>query len=189
MRKLLCKLAMPMGALGVVSSPAAAAGLPQLDPTTYAPQVVWLVITFAVLYFLMAKVALPRITNVLEERQTRIEGNLEKAGALRAQAQTTAEAYEKSLVAARQAAQAVLTEARDRIAADSAAKQAELGERLAGEITAAEARIVEAKQAALDDIRKLAGEVAESVSQKLTGETPDTKTVGKVIDAVLKERR
>ncbi len=74
-------------------------------------------------------------------------------------------------------------------AADSAAKQAELGERLAGEITAAEARIVEAKQAALDDIRKLAGEVAESVSQKLTGETPDTKTVGKVIDAVLKERR
>lgn len=188
MRNLLCRLAMPTVALGAVSSPAAAAGLPQLDPTTYAPQVVWLVITFAVLYFLMTKVALPRITNVLEERQNRIEGNLEKAEALRAQAQATAEAYEQSLAAARQAAQAVLAEARDRISADAAARQAELGERLTAEIAAAEARIVEAKQEAMADIRKLAGEVAVSASQKLTGQSFDAKAVNKVIDAVLKER-
>lgn len=188
MRKLLCRLAVPTAVLGAVSSPAAAAGLPQLDPTNFAPQVVWLVITFAALYFLMAKVALPRVTHVLEERQNRIEGNLEKAEVLRSQAHTAAEAYEESLTAARHAAQAVLSEARDRIAADAAARQAELGERLTAEIAAAEARITDAKQSALADIRAVAGEVAESVTQRLTGQAPDAKTVGKVIDAVLKER-
>lgn len=188
MRKLLCRLAVLATVLSAASGPAAAEGLPQLDPSTFAPQVVWLIISFAVLYFLMTKVALPRVTGVLEERQNRIDGTLEKAEAMRNQAQTAADAYEASLAAARQAAQAILAEARDRIAADAAARQSELGERLTGEIAAAETRILQAKHEAMADLRKLAADVAEEASRKLTGQAPDAKAVGKVIDAVLKER-
>ncbi len=172
----------------VGAAPAMAQGLPQLDPSNFAPQIVWLVIAFAVLYFLMAKVALPRVTRVLEERQTRIESNLERAEAIRAEAQKTAEAYDASLAAARQAAQAVLAEARDRIAADAAAQHAELGERLNGEISAAEARIDEAKRDAMAKLQDLAVDIAGTVAERLAGEAPDSKTVGTVVKNVLKER-
>ena len=57
--------------------------LPQLDVQTYASQIFWLVVSFIVLYFLVAKVAMPRISEVLEERQERIEDDLDKAETLK----------------------------------------------------------------------------------------------------------
>ena len=53
--------------------------MPQLDVSTFLPQVVWLVITFTALFLLMWRVAVPRIADVLEARQRRIEDNLDKA--------------------------------------------------------------------------------------------------------------
>lgn len=176
------------GLLTAAASPALAAGLPQLDPSNFAPQIVWLVISFVILYVLMTKVALPRVTRVLEERQTRIEGNIERAEALRTEAQETAEAYDAAIAAARQAAQAVLSEARDRIAADAAARHAELGERLTGEIAAAEARIGQAKRDALAQMQALAVEIAETAAQRLTGDAPDGKAVTTAVKTVMKER-
>ena len=75
--------------------------MPQLDISVFAPQIVWLTITFLAMYFLMAKVALPRIAQVLDERQTRIDDNLEKAAALKKEAEDAATAYESSLAQAR----------------------------------------------------------------------------------------
>ena len=60
--------------------------LPQLDVQTYASQIFWLVVSFIVLYFLVAKVAMPRISEVLEERQERIEDDLDKAETLKKEA-------------------------------------------------------------------------------------------------------
>lgn len=190
MRKHLSRRAVLSGVvMAAAATPAmAAAGLPQLDPTNFAPQVVWLAISFVALYILMAKVALPRVTHVLEERQNRIEGTLERAEALKAEAQTTAKAYDAAIVAARQAGQDVLAQARDRIAADTAARHAELAERLTGEVTAAEARIAEAKRDAMAKLQELAVGIAEAAAQRLTGEAPNTKAVGTVVKTVLKER-
>ena len=57
--------------------------LPQLDIATYASQIFWLTVTFVVLYFLVAKIAMPRIAEVLEGRQERIEDDLDKAETLK----------------------------------------------------------------------------------------------------------
>ena len=102
------------------AGPVFAAGLPQLDTSQYAPQVIWLVISFALLYVLMARVALPRIGQVLEERQDRVNDNLEKAGALKAEAESVAEAYEGALADARAEAQAIVHQAAERMAWASA---------------------------------------------------------------------
>ena len=68
--------------------------MPQLDITTFSPQIIWLFITFIILYVLMAKVALPRIGNILEQRQARIDDNLNAAQNLRNEATADAEAYD-----------------------------------------------------------------------------------------------
>ena len=60
--------------------------MPQFDPTMFATQLVWLAITFSILFLLMKKVALPRISQVLNERKYKNEENLEKAEQLKNEA-------------------------------------------------------------------------------------------------------
>ena len=186
---------MLIGALGVVAGIAAgsvgtahAAGLPQLDPTNFSPQIVWLVITFVVLYVLMARVALPSVSKVLEERKRQIGGTLERAEALRADAEAAAEAYETALADARLAAQGILKDVHDRIATEAAARNADLGARLAAEIGEAEVRIAEAKGAAMKEIAALATEVTGAAVERLTGAAPTKKAVDSAVKATLKER-
>jgi len=110
----------------IATSPAAAAGLPQLNVSTFSSQVVWLVITFVVLYVLMSKIALPRIGEVLEERQNKIDDNLAKAEELKAQAEAALGAYETSLSDARGQAQAAIRDVKDKAYAEAAVRQSEL---------------------------------------------------------------
>jgi len=182
-------LAFVSGATALPAGPALAQeGLPQLDTSTYASQVIWLAITFAVLYVIMAKVALPRIGHVLEERRHKIDQNLKKAESLKGDAEVAAEAYEGALADARARAGNVLGDVRERAAREAAEGQAELGARLHADIQEAEARIAEATDKAVAGIRDLAAEVAHSAAEKLAGETVDAGTVRSAVDAALKER-
>ena len=181
-------LAFVPGATALAAGPASAAGLPQLDASTYAPQVIWLAITFAVLYVLMAKVALPRIGHVLEERRYKIDQNLKMAESLKGEAEAAAEAYEGALADARARAGTVLSDVREGAARDAAERQAELGARLHADIQEAEAGIAEARDKAVAGIRDVAAEVAHSAAEKLAGETVDAGAVRSAVDAALKER-
>ncbi len=181
-------LALVTGAMALAAGPALAAGLPQLDPSTYAPQVIWLAITFVTLYVLMAKVALPRIGHVLEERRHKIDQNLKKAESLKTDAEAVAAAYEAAMADARARAEDVLSEARERAAGEAAERQAEVGDRLHADIRAAEARIAEARDKAVAGIRDLAADVAGSAAERLAGETVDAGAVRSAVDAALKER-
>ncbi|MEE8392726.1 MAG: F0F1 ATP synthase subunit B' [Rhodospirillales bacterium] len=171
------------------TSPAWAAGLPQLDPSTFAPQIIWLVITFAVLYFLMARVALPRISHVLDERQHKIDGNLKKADSLKTEAEAAAEAYQESMNGARAQAHEIFRKARDEMAQESANRQEELGQRLGGEIRSAEENIGKAKDKALAAVREMTMDVTLSAVDKLAGLKLSKKEAASAVDAAIKERR
>lgn len=172
----------------IASSPAAAAGLPQLDVSTFSSQIVWLVITFVILYVLMSKTALPRIGEVLEERQNKIDGNLAKAEGLKAQAEAASDAYDTSLSDARGQAQAAIRDVKDKAATEAASRQAELNEKLQAQIATSEAAIAKARDEALSGIKDVATDVATSVFDKLIGEAPNAKSVDGAIAAALKGR-
>jgi F-type H+-transporting ATPase subunit b len=144
-------------------------GLPQLDPTTFAPQLVWLAITFAVLYFLMTKVALPKVGQVLEERQERITADLEKAQAARDEATGVTTAYEKALAEARQEAQALIAAAAADISKVQSERQSQYAADLATKTKAAEERILAAKEQALANVRAVAVEIVQQTAEKLAG--------------------
>lgn len=159
--------------------------MPQLDLSTYAPQLIWLAITFIVLYLLMAKLGLPRIARVLGARRERVEGDLEKAQQMKAEAEAVIAAYERALTEARQQAQQTLKETSERLNAEAAERQRQLAEKLTAETHAAERRIAEAKAAALGNIREVAVDVARAAAQRLTGAELDA---GHAVDAVMRER-
>ena len=175
--------------VGFSVSQAQAAGLPQLDIATYPPQLIWLVITFAALLTLMSRVSLPRISQVLEERQHKIEDNLKKAESYREDAAIAAKSYAKAQEEARTNAYAIIIETHKRIAMDIAEKQEELSEKLEKEINVAEARIQAAKEVAMAAIDKVATDVALNTTEKILGETLNKKDVSKVISEVLEDRQ
>jgi F-type H+-transporting ATPase subunit b len=180
--------AIAAGLLGVsASAPALGAGLPQLDPTKFPSQIIWLVISFAILYLLMARMVLPRIGAVLEERRYKIEDNLQKAEALKTEAADAAEAYEKSLAEARVSAGEVIRGTREESTAKAAKLQAEEHARLAAEIEVAEGRISQAKEKAAAGIREVSLEVAIAAAEKLAGEKLDVGTIGAAVDAAIEE--
>ena len=83
--------------------------MPQLDISTFPPQLFWLAVTFIVLYLLMSRLGLPRVTAIIEARRKRLDDDLSRAAEVRAEAEATVAAYQRTLAEAR----AVLAVARD----------------------------------------------------------------------------
>jgi len=159
--------------------------MPQLDVSTYATQVFWLAITFTTLFIIMWKVAIPKIINVLEARQDKIDSQLNRAETLKKEAEAAMAAYEASLTEARTKAAATVTEAAAKIAELTHDSETELAQRLNKKLSDSEKAIDKAKNDALKDMRTVAVEVAQSATEKLIGETIDSGLVNKAVDDAL----
>lgn len=162
--------------------------MPQLDVGTYAPQLVWLAISFVLLYVLMSRVALPRIAGVLEERRKRREDNLAKAEELGKEAQSVAEAYEAALADARNRAQARRSGVAEGAKARMEAEIARLDEALRAKARDAEAAIARAREAAAGEVADIAAEVAGLAARKLAGLTVDAGAAKAAAEAARKAR-
>ncbi len=163
-------------------------GLPQLNVGTYPTQLFWLAITFGLLLFLMSKVALPRVAEVLEARQEKIANDLDRAHSLKAEADGVIQAYEKALADARASAQKVLADAVATTDAETARRQAELAADLAVRAREAEARIGAAKETALSNVRTVSAEAAQAAVARLVGLDLDQARAEAAVDLALKER-
>ncbi len=162
--------------------------MPQLDVASYLPQFVWLAISFAVLYLLMAKLALPRIADVLAERAKRREDNLARAEELQGEAEAAEAAYETALGEARSAAHARLTQSGEAAKESTAAAIEALNQRLGGEIEAAEAEIAAARTEALTQVSSIAAIAARQAVEKLAGLGVDDATAAEAAQAAQKAR-
>lgn len=162
--------------------------MPQLDANFFPPQLIWLAITFVALYLLMARVALPRIGRVLEQRQKKIDDNLDKAELLKVESDKDAKTYEKSLGESRDQARALVQEVSRRASAEATKRQAVLAEKLASRIKEADAHILEAKREALVDVRASAVSVAQLAVRRLVDVEPSAQSVSSAIEAVMRER-
>ncbi|MGI8724207.1 MAG: F0F1 ATP synthase subunit B [Methyloceanibacter sp.] len=155
--------------------------MPQLNPLDWAPQLIWLVITFTLLYLLMTYVALPRIGSVIDARMARIAKDLEAAERLRRETDQAIAAYEQALAEAKQRAHAIGDEGRAKLKAEVDAERAKLEAQLSAKAAEAEARITEAKNAALKDVNVVAADVATDVVRRLIGVAPSEAEVKQAV--------
>ena len=145
---------------------------PPFDPATFPSQLLWLAISFAALYILMSKLALPKVGTTIEKRQAIIDADLASADADRQKTEAAIAAYEKALAEAKAKAQAIASESRNRIQADVAAKRAAAEAALNEKVTAAEASIAQTKSAALAHVDEIAAETAQAVVSQFVGDVP-----------------
>ena len=151
----------------LVETPVEHKVFPPFDSSTFASQILWFAITFALLYYLMAKVALPRIAGILEDRRDRIASDLDLADSLKQDSEEALAGYEKALGEARIRASALADGARDGAKQAAAAKRAVINSSLGDKFDAAERRIGEIKSKALADVGEIAAETTEALVKSL----------------------
>ena len=163
--------------------------MPQLEASTFISQLFWLAVTFVILYWVMWKIVIPRIADVLQDRQERIDDDLEKAETLRNEAAGVLNAYEKTVADGRAQAQAILREAAHQNDKAAAERQTALGAQLAQQTAEAEKRINAAREEALANIRTVAAETAQAAAMRLSGASITRDEAEEAVASVLAEGR
>lgn len=163
--------------------------MPQLDPSLFATQLFWLFVSFLVLFLIAWKAALPRIADVLNARQNRIDGDLERAQALKSEAEDVLAAYERALADASAEAQEIHRQLAQSLAAERTKRQEELSRRLSAQAHEAESRIAGEKRRAGENIRDAVLDVVQSAAARLIGGEVGEGDADRAIRAAMQERR
>jgi F-type H+-transporting ATPase subunit b len=161
-------------------------GFPPFESSTFASQLVSLVIAFVALYIIVSRIALPRVGAVIDARQNKIEGDLSEAQKLKDQSEAAIKAYEADLATARSKAQAIGAETREKLNAASEAERKSLEDKLAARLTEAEKTIAATRATAMGNVRGIAADAAGAIVQRLTGSAPDSNAVARAVEASLK---
>jgi F-type H+-transporting ATPase subunit b len=158
---------------------------PPFDTQTFAAQLLWLAVTFVVLYALMSRLALPRIAGILEARRRRIVDDLALAQKLREDSERTSASYEKALADARGRAQTIAAEMRRRLTGESEARRHALEAKLTAQLVEAERAIAATKARAMTNVRAIAVEAAAAIIEHLTGTAPSASSVDAAVNEAL----
>jgi F-type H+-transporting ATPase subunit b len=142
---------------------------PQLEVGDYVPQLIWLAISFALLYFLMSRLALPRIARVLGERKARIDGDLDKARRAQQQSETALQRYEAEIAAAKAKGQGTIRAAREKLESELSGKRAVLDRQLAEKAADTEKRVHGLLERASNEMEAMTAGVVNDIVKELAG--------------------
>jgi F-type H+-transporting ATPase subunit b len=159
--------------------------MPQLNIGDFAPQLVWLAISFVLLYFLMSRLALPEIGKVLDDRKGRIATDLAEAAKLRDATEAALASYEQALAAARGRAQGIARAAREEMNGEIEKQRAQIDAQINSRMGDAEQRITTLKEAAVGHISEIATETAEALVARFTGKPSSRAELMSTVNEVL----
>ena len=159
--------------------------MPQLDVSTFGNQIFWLVVALVAIYFVISRIAIPRIAAILAERQGTITNAIASAEDLKAKAAEAEEAYHKALADARAEAQNIAAETRAEIQADLDKAIAKADAEIAAKTAESEKAIADIRAGALDSVKEVANETAEAIVAAMGG-SADSKAVADAVSSQMK---
>ncbi|MEL6913811.1 MAG: F0F1 ATP synthase subunit B' [Pseudomonadota bacterium] len=164
---------------------ASAPGMPQLDFSTFPNQILWLVVTLVVIYFILARVALPRIGGVLAERAGQITNDIAAAEELKSRATAAEEAYNKALADARAEAQKIAAKTKADIQAQLDKELEKADAEIAARTAESEKAIAAIRDSAVESVAEVARDTAGEIVSALGGKA-EGKAVSAAVDARMK---
>ncbi len=142
---------------------------PPLDPSTFSSQLIWLAITLGGLYFVLSRIALPRIGEVIEERSDRIQRDLDEAERLKNETEEAIASYEQALAEAKGKANAIAQTTRDELNGEVEAERTRIEAQLASAAADADKRINASKAQAMSSVKDVAQDTAQAIVSRLLG--------------------
>jgi F-type H+-transporting ATPase subunit b len=167
-------------------APAGHGGFPPFQSQHFPSQLFWLALTFILLYVLMSRIALPRVSSIFAERSKRIADDLAAAQMLKEQSDAAHAGYEKALAEARSRAQAIASSTHEQQAAEAEATNKRLEGQLAEKLAAAEHSIASTRQAAMANVGAIATDTATAIVERLIGKAPAADEVKSALAEVMK---
>jgi F-type H+-transporting ATPase subunit b len=167
-------------------TPAEAHAFPPFQAQHFPSQLIWLTLTFVLLYALMSRIALPRIASIFAERSKRIGDDLAAAQRFKEQSEAANAVYQKSLADARSRAQGIANENREKQAAAADVTNKGLEAQLHEKLAAAEQSIAATRTAAMGNVGSIAVETATAIVERLIGTAPAERDVAAAVAEVSK---
>lgn len=164
---------------------ASAPGMPQLDITTFGNQIFWLLLALVAIYFVLSRVALPRIAAILAERQGTITNDIAAAEDLKSKAEAAEAAYDKALADARAEAQRISAETKAAIQADLDVAIAKADAEIAAKSAESEKAIAEIRDGAMEAVKEVAKDAAKEIVTVMGGKA-DARSITAAVTARMK---
>ena len=157
-------------------------GMPQLNPEFWISQIFWLIITFGILFIVLTKVILPKISDNLETRKSQILENIETADKQKEESQKKIDEYEKIILDSKLKAKSYFNEARELILDDINKKRAALEKDLDEEIYEVEKELSDLKNKSGEKINKIAAETSAELIKELIGEEVNSSSIAAIVE-------
>ena len=161
-------------------------GMPQLNPEFWISQIFWLVLTFGILYFVLSKIILPKISGNLELRKSQIQENIEAAEKQRETSETKLKEYDEIILKSKSEAKNIFKDAREKVLKDINSKKETLDKQIDDEIKKVEKEIEVLKKNAPEKINKIAIETSSELVKKLIGADINNSSISAIVDDLSK---
>jgi len=162
-------------------------GMPQLNPEFWISQIFWLVITFGILYVILSKLILPKISANLESRKSQISDNIEAADKQREESEKKLNEYDLIITKSKTEAKNIFNQAREKALKDINVKRDILDKQIEDEIKRVEDEINLLRKDAPVKINKIAIETSGELVQKLIGAEINNSSISAIVDDLSKK--
>ena len=163
-------------------------GMPQLNPEFWISQIFWLTITFGILYVVLSKLILPKISANLEIRKSKILDNIEAAEKQRKESELKIAEYEKIVQNSKDQAKNYFKQAREKLLKNINLKKNTLDKELNEEIQKTETEIQELRDRAPEKINKIAVETSADLLQQLIGAGVNSSSISAIVDDLSRKK-
>ncbi len=157
-------------------------GMPQLNPEFWVSQIAWLILTFGILYIVLSKLILPKISDNLESRKSQILENIETAETQREESEKKLKEFEKIILESKLEAKNYFNEARQKILDDINKKRSALEKDIDEEINAAEEEVNNLKINSSEKIKNIAVETSSELIKQLIGEEANSSSISAIVE-------
>ena len=164
-------------------------GMPQLNPEFWVSQIFWLTLTFGILYVVLSRIILPKISSNLELRKSQIQENIEAAEKQREDSETKLKEYENIISRSKLNAKNILKETRDKTLKDINLKRENLEKQIDLEISKAENEIDALKKTSPEKINQIAIQTSSEILKNLIGAEINSSSISAIVDDLAKKNR
>ena len=162
-------------------------GMPQLNPEFWASQIFWLILTFSGLYIIIWKIFLPKITDSIENRKSRIINDLNETQKLKENAEKKLREYNKIIEDTKKEAKKIIEDNKKKLENDIKSKKQKFNEEIEKELMSVEKEIKNLKKSSISSINKIAAEVSSEVIKQLVGTSINMSNVSAIVEDISKK--
>ena len=162
-------------------------GMPQLNPEFWASQIFWLILIFSSLYIIMWKIFLPKISDSIENRKSRVIGDLNETQKLKENAEKKLREYNKIIEDTKKEAKKIIEDNKKKLENDIKSKKQKFNEEIEKELMSVEKEIKSLKKLSISSINKIAAEVSSEVIKQLVGTSVNMSNVSAIVEDISKK--